>query len=88
MLVDFKEKPVSRFEVSMGVYMVNKESLDFIPLNEPYGFDTLMIDLIEAGKNAKVESFDGYWLDIGRPDDYMVAIDEFENNRKLFLKDE
>lgn len=86
-LVDFKEKPATRFEVSMGIYMLNKVVMDFIPHNQPYGFDHLMLDLIKANKNASVKQFDGYWLDIGRPDDYMVAIDEFEKNKSVFLKD-
>jgi NDP-sugar pyrophosphorylase family protein len=86
-LTDFKEKPVTRFEVSMGIYMLSKAVLDHIPHNKPYGFDHLMLDLIKAEKNASVRQFDGYWLDIGRPDDYMVAIDEFEKNKGLFLKD-
>ncbi len=86
-LTDFKEKPVTRFEVSMGIYMLSKAVMDHIPYNEPYGFDHLMLDLIKAEKNATVRPFDGYWLDIGRPDDYMIAIDEFEKNKGLFLKD-
>lgn len=86
-LQDFHEKPVTKFEVSMGIYMLNKEVLNFIPKNEAYGFDTLMLDLIKANKNATVRPFDGYWLDIGRPDDYMEAIEEFENNKDIFLKD-
>jgi NDP-sugar pyrophosphorylase family protein len=85
-LVDFKEKPVTRFEVSMGIYMLNKAVLEYIPHNEPYGFDHLMLDLIKANKNATVRPFEGYWLDIGRPDDYMIAIDEFEKNKATFLK--
>lgn len=86
-LVDFKEKPATRFEVSMGIYMLNKAVMEFIPYNQAYGFDHLMLDLIKAEKNASVKQFDGYWLDIGRPDDYMVAIDEFEKNKAVFLKD-
>lgn len=86
-LQDFHEKPVTKFEVSMGIYMLSKEVLNFIPHNEAYGFDTLMLDLIKANKNATVRPFDGYWLDIGRPDDYMEAIEEFENNKDIFLKD-
>jgi NDP-sugar pyrophosphorylase family protein len=34
-----------------------------------------------------VHTYEGYWLDIGRPDDYEIAIDEFERNRELFLKE-
>ena len=86
-LIDFKEKPVTRFEVSMGIYMLSKAVMEFIPYNKAYGFDHLMLDLIAANKNARVKPFNGYWLDIGRPDDYMIAIDEFEKNRSIFLKD-
>jgi NDP-mannose synthase len=32
--------------------------------------------------------FDGYWLDMGRPDDYATAIDEFESRRREFIPDE
>ncbi|UKN01566.1 NTP transferase domain-containing protein [Paracrocinitomix mangrovi] len=85
-LVDFKEKPVTRFEVSMGIYLLNKACLEYIPYNQPYGFDTLMLDLIKANKNASVKKFNGYWLDIGRPDDYMEAIDKFEEMKNTFLK--
>jgi NDP-sugar pyrophosphorylase family protein len=87
-LVDFKEKPVSRFEVSMGIYMLSKEILNFIPYNESYGFDQLMLDLIRAQKFPNVVKFNGFWLDIGRPDDYTQATEEFEKNKDLFLKNE
>jgi NDP-sugar pyrophosphorylase family protein len=35
-----------------------------------------------------VEPYEGYWLDIGRPDDYVQAIEEFERHRQLFLPTE
>ena len=84
-LCGFKEKPKTTFNVSMGIYMLNKKVLDFIPENEPYGFDTLILDLMKAGKPAYVKAFSGYWLDIGRPDDYMQAIEEFESKKNIFL---
>ncbi len=86
-LVGFTEKPKTIFNVSMGIYMVTKEVLKFVPEGKPYGFDNLMLQLIELKKNVKVKKFDGYWLDIGRPDDYMKAIDEFEEKKNLFLND-
>jgi NDP-sugar pyrophosphorylase family protein len=67
--------------------MLSKAVMSHIPYNQPYGFDHLMLDLIKAEKNASVRPFGGYWLDIGRPDDYMIAIEEFEKNKALFLKD-
>jgi NDP-sugar pyrophosphorylase family protein len=84
-LISFKEKPVVEYSVSMGVYCANKEIIKIIPENVEYGFDDLMIKLIELNKPAEVKRFEGYWLDIGRRDDYMKAIDEFETIRKRVL---
>ena len=81
----FKEKPSSHHIVSMGIYMVNHNILNFIPKNESYGFDNLMLDLLKSKKSVAVKTFTGYWLDIGRPDDYMQAIAEFEKLRSRFL---
>jgi NDP-mannose synthase len=75
-LVDFREKPITEFNVSMGVYMANKDILGYVPKNQAYGFDHLMLDLIKKGKNANVKKFNGYWLDIGRPDDYAQACED------------
>ena len=84
-LSGFREKPNVSYEVSMGVYMVNSSCLDYIPAEEFYGFDALMLDLVASGKPVAVNAFDGYWLDIGRPDDYAQAIDEFEVMKARFL---
>jgi NDP-sugar pyrophosphorylase family protein len=84
-LTGFREKPKTEYEVSMGVYMVSREILQFIPPGVPYGFDTLMRDLIAADRAVKVESFPGYWLDIGRPDDYAEAIEQFDTMKSKFL---
>jgi NDP-sugar pyrophosphorylase family protein len=84
-LTGFREKPSTEYLVSMGVYMANRRILDLIPEGKSYGFDNLMLDLITAGKPATVRKFNGYWLDIGRPDDYMQAIEEFEQMKPRFL---
>jgi NDP-mannose synthase len=81
----FQEKPVTAYEVSMGIYMVSRRILDFIPAGGSFGFDDLMHELLRAGKSVAVRKFDGYWLDIGRADDYQQAIDEFASMRQRFL---
>ena len=86
-LTSFREKPEVEYEVSMGVYMLNATVLPFIPEDRPYGFDNLMLDLLGAGKRVRVRPFEGYWLDIGRPDDYLQAIAEFETMKSRFLHD-
>jgi NDP-sugar pyrophosphorylase family protein len=84
-LEGFQEKPVSVYEVSMGIYMVSRAILPFVPANRSYGFDDLMRDLLAARQPVHVRKFDGYWLDIGRADDYRQAIDEFAGMRHRFL---
>jgi len=84
-LSGFREKPSAEYLVSMGVYMASRRIMGFIPEGKSYGFDNLMLDLLAAGKPAAVRKFDGYWLDIGRPDDYVQAIEEFEQMRQRFL---
>lgn len=84
-IVAFREKPTYYFNVSMGVYVFSKKILDYVPKNDPFGFDQLMYALTE--RKAPVFSYphDGYWLDIGRPDDYARSIEEFEKYKDRFL---
>jgi len=76
--VGFKEKPEYVLNVSMGVYIFNKKVLDFVPEDKPFGFDDLMLTLLDKKQTIKVYPYDGYWLDIGRPDDYEKANEEIE----------
>jgi NDP-sugar pyrophosphorylase family protein len=87
LLCGFREKPGVAYEVSMGVYMVSARAFQRIPMGRPYGFDSLMLDLLEAQVPATVKPFSGYWLDIGRPDDYARAIEEFESMKSKFIND-
>ncbi len=86
-LRNFQEKPRTSYEVSMGVYMASREILNILPPTGPYGFDTLMLDLLKNGRVIDVKTFEGYWLDIGRPDDYAQAIDEFDAMKGRFLRE-
>ncbi len=87
MLQGFYEKPTTNYKVSMGVYMVSRNILSYIPEDEPYGFNNLMLDLLKAKQTVNVKFFEGYWLDIGRADDYIKAIEEFELMKNRFIHD-
>ena len=86
-IVDYIEKPNIDYLVSMGVYIFDKRVLEYIRPNEYLDFPNLVKKLINKGEKVMGYSFDGYWLDIGRPDDYERAnneIDEIYN--KLGIK--
>lgn len=86
-LFGFQEKPEVNYDVSMGVYMLSKKVIDSIPADTYFGFDQLMHAFIKAKLPVSIKKHSGFWLDIGRPDDYRQAISIFENNGKMFLKE-
>jgi NDP-sugar pyrophosphorylase family protein len=78
-LSGFKEKPKIPFEVSMGIYILNKKALELIPENKYYGFDHLVLDLLRADEKINVVLHEGYWLDIGKHDDFEKAQLDIKN---------
>jgi len=84
-LYDYIEKPTLDYSVSMGVYAFKKEVLDYIPVNEYSDFPDLIKTLIKNGKKVLRYPFDGYWLDIGRTEDYELATELFEKHMVEFL---
>jgi len=84
-LQGFQEKPVAGYEVSMGIYMLSRDVLRYVPKGGPFAFDDLMHALLAAQQTVHVRRFNGYWLDIGRADDYLQAIDEFASMKQRFL---
>lgn len=86
-LTEFQEKPEYDFDVSMGIYCINRAVIEALPRGKKYGFDNLMLDGIEKKQSIDIRPFSGYWLDIGRPDDYEYADENFaELSAKLGIK--
>ncbi len=86
-IVGFTEKPTYPYNVSMGIYVFNKGIIDFIPAERPFGFDELMLELLQRKQAVRSYPYDGYWLDLGRPDDYEIAVRDFSKMRSKFLKE-
>jgi mannose-1-phosphate guanylyltransferase len=87
-IVRFREKPTYQYSVSMGVYAVAAETLRQYTVGQPLGFDDLILDLLGRGQDPANYPFSGFWLDIGRPDDYDRANEEFKQLRPLLLPEE
>jgi NDP-mannose synthase len=79
----FREKPEFVFNVSMGVYVMNRSVLQYVPDNTCFGFDNLMLTLLEQKIPVGTYPYQGYWLDIGRPDDYEKANEDIEMLSRL-----
>lgn len=75
----YTEKPTIEHLVSMGVYVFEPEVLKYIKTGEKLDFPVLINTLINNGETIKGFVFDGYWLDIGRPEDYEKANKEIKH---------
>jgi NDP-mannose synthase len=71
----YDEKPTFDATVSMGIYVLEPAVLEYIPANDYFDFPQLVQALLEAGARVGVYVFGGFWLDIGRHEDYQVADD-------------
>ncbi|HEU6436419.1 MAG TPA: sugar phosphate nucleotidyltransferase [Nitratidesulfovibrio sp.] len=73
----FREKPELQFNVSMGIYCLEPEILDYIPRGVAFGFDDLMYTLLDKGVDVHIFEHKGMWMDIGRPEDHQKAQEIF-----------
>lgn len=83
----YHEKPSEKILVSMGVYAMSPEILGFLPNNSYFDLPDLIRALTAAGKTVQGYRHGGYWLDIGRPDDYARAQEDFPEMRACLLGD-
>ncbi|GIF68781.1 nucleoside-diphosphate-sugar pyrophosphorylase [Asanoa ishikariensis] len=84
-IVGFTEKPSYHYPVSMGVYGMSRETLAPYPAGLSFGFDELILDLVGQGSYPSTYAFDGFWLDIGRPEDYDEANRNFNELEPILL---
>ncbi len=82
---DYIEKPTYCYAVSTGIYIFEPEALEFMEPGQRLDLPELILRLMRANEKVNVYSFEGYWLDIGRHDDYEVAAREFAEHRSEFL---
>jgi NDP-sugar pyrophosphorylase family protein len=84
-IIGYLEKPTYDYSVSMGIYVFEPRVLTFIPYNTYLDFPDLVLKLIQAGERVLSYPYDGYWKDLGRPDDYEQATIDFDKMSDQFL---
>lgn len=83
--LDYIEKPTYYFDVSMGIYVINKKVINYIPNNAYMDIPNLILRLRDEGMKIRCYSGDYFWLDIGRVEDYQTAVKIFNDRRNEFL---
>ncbi len=86
-IIGFEEKPELPFVVSMGVYVMEPRALDYIEADAHLDLPDLVVRLLDAGEPVGSYLFEGYWLDIGRHDDYEQALTDYEQILPRLLPD-
>ncbi|HUN53852.1 MAG TPA: nucleotidyltransferase family protein [Smithella sp.] len=82
-LTGFREKPSLDFNVSMGIYILSSRVLPLIPAKGRFDFPDLVQKLLLLNRPVHCHAYNGYWMDIGRPEDYEQAIDDYEKMKDV-----
>ena len=69
----FKEKPTYTYYSNGGIYLMKREMLTFIPKNKFYNATDFMEELIQKKQKVISFPFSGYWLDVGKHEDFEKA---------------
>jgi len=77
-IFSIEEKPKQKFFVSAGIYVLNPETIDYIPKNEYYDMPSLFEKLIQEKKNAITFPIKEYWCDIGRIEEFKKANEDYK----------
>jgi len=75
--LSWTEKPTIPYLVSMGIYVFSPEALEFLPEEDFFNLPDFILRLWDNGQQVKGYVHEGYWLDIGRPEDYEQACRDF-----------
>jgi NDP-mannose synthase len=82
----YREKPSSKYFVSMGVYLLNREAVrPHVDAACRLDMPELLLKMKASGSDVRCHHDDCVWLDIGRPDDFALAQKLFQDDRDKFL---
>jgi len=87
-ILGYVEKPTMDYTVSMGIYVFEPAVLKFIQQDQYLDFPDLVQKLLASGEKVYGYRFDGYWQDLGNPDDYQQAQEDFAMMQSQFLGEE
>lgn len=71
------EKPVHRFFINAGIYLVSPELIKTVKPRTNIDMPTLLQQQIHLGKEVNMFPIHEYWLDIGRMEDFQLAQNEY-----------
>ena len=88
-LINYEEKPNLEYMVSMGINVLKKDKISKYLNKDVYLDipDLMKMILQDEPSSIKCLPQECEWLDMGRIDDYSLALEKFEENKSLYLKE-
>lgn len=80
-VLSFKEKPTYTYYSNGGIYLIKKEILSMLPKTTFFNATDLMELLLSKGMKVNSYPLRGYWLDIGKLEDYKKAQEDIQHIR-------
>lgn len=80
-VTQLREKPTLNFFVNAGVYLLQPSACDYIPEGQRFDMTDLIQKLLEIGRTVVSFPIMEYWLDVGRPEDYLKAQEDVRNGK-------
>lgn len=72
-VINLREKPTYTYYSNGGIYLIKKSAFEHLPKEEFFNTTDFMEKLIEKGKKVISYPLSGYWLDIGKHEDFEKA---------------
>lgn len=75
----FKEKPEYTYYANTGIYLFKRELISYIPKNKFFNATDFMDRLLIEGHKLSYYPMTGYWLDIGKHEDFKKAKEDIKH---------
>ena len=86
-LAEYLEKPESEYLVSSGIYILSKTDIKTLKTRNFLTMPEALEEFVKNGRKVSLSVPNIYWMDLGRPDDYHQAVDDFDKNPSRFWLD-
>jgi NDP-sugar pyrophosphorylase family protein len=85
-IADYIEKPTYTFECSAGIYAASRDIVAHIDRSRPFDMPELVMRLVRGNAIVRPHPIEGFWLDIGTPDDYRQAVEQYAESFAALVK--
>jgi len=78
-ILSITEKPIKKYFINAGIYVLQPEVLDIVPKNSNYDMPMLFEALIKMNSKTIIFPIKDYWMDIGEMENFLRAQNEYHD---------